>query len=479
MEIDEFVQEYSKALESGTAALFAGAGFSKSAGFVDWATLLKDVANDLGLDASKEVGDLPALAQFYVNKYKDRNKLSELIQHQFCDIKDSDENHKILAHLPIHTYWTTNYDHLIEDSLRNEVKNVDVKIKESDISANSFGADAVVYKMHGDVNYPDETILTAEEYESYSEKHPLMQTALDRDLSHNTFLFVGFSFTDVNLKKILSQLRILAARNDSSMKKHFCIMHMPEKWRTESDKDFEYRKKRESLYYEDLKRYGINIIWINDYKQITEIFQLIKKTYFQKNIFISGAVEEFGNWEKEKAEKFVYDLSGRLIGEGFRIVTGYGWGIGNYVIGGTLNEVYMKKMKRLEDELIARPFPQGDDEIKKKWPEYRADMISYTGISIFLFGNKKDKSSGKIVLSDGMKQEYDISEKQGNILIPIAATEYISRKLWKQLMTNHGDEEPYKSHKNDFDAIADENAYKDPNTLIDKIIELINKIINK
>ena len=29
----------------------------------------------------------------------------------------------------------------------------------------------------------------------------------------------------------------------------------------------------------------------------------------------------------------------------------------------------MKKCKQLDDELIARPFPQGNDDIKKKWPD--------------------------------------------------------------------------------------------------------------
>jgi hypothetical protein len=48
-DIEQFVAEYVKELEAGTAAVFAGAGLSASAGFVDWATLLKPIADDLGL----------------------------------------------------------------------------------------------------------------------------------------------------------------------------------------------------------------------------------------------------------------------------------------------------------------------------------------------------------------------------------------------------------------------------------------------
>ena len=117
-----FIKNYTKALQSGNAAVFLGAGMSKSAGFVDWATLLKDVAEELDLDSNKEIGNLPELAQFYYNKKNNRNLLTELVKNEFCDIKEPDENHMLLAHLPIHTYWTTNYDHLIEDSLIAEKK---------------------------------------------------------------------------------------------------------------------------------------------------------------------------------------------------------------------------------------------------------------------------------------------------------------------------------------------------------------------
>jgi hypothetical protein len=45
-----FIENYSKYIEAGKAALFAGAGLSRSAGFVDWRGLLKGIARELGLD---------------------------------------------------------------------------------------------------------------------------------------------------------------------------------------------------------------------------------------------------------------------------------------------------------------------------------------------------------------------------------------------------------------------------------------------
>lgn len=37
--------------------------------------------------------------------------------------------------------------------------------------------------------------------------------------------------------------------------------------------------------------------------------------------------------------------------------------------------------------LLLRPFPQGK-EARALWQQYREDMISRAGISIYLFGNK-------------------------------------------------------------------------------------------
>lgn len=476
MRKDIFIRNYLKSIRSGNAAIFAGAGLSKSAGFVDWATLLKDVAEELGLDSKREVGNLPELAQFYFNKKNNRNLLTELVKNEFCDIKKPDINHRLLAHLPIHTFWTTNYDHLIEESLVAEKKKIDVKVFDTDMTSYKYGAEATVYKMHGDVNHPDDTILLQKEYETYADKHPLMLNALNRDLTNCTFLFLGFSFTDSNLRYILSNLRVLAERNRGEMKTHYCIMSTSKKRENESEEEFEYRQKRENYVYEDLTRFGVEMVMIKDYSEITEILHNINKAYYQNTIYISGAVADFGKWDKATAEAFVYKLSGSLVREGYRIVTGYGLGIGNSVIGGVLNEVYMNKGKQLDDELIARPFPQGDENIRKKWPDYRKDMISYTGISIFLFGNKFDSNAGKVVLSEGMRQEYEISKEQGNILIPIAATECISRELWKDVLDRFGSSEPYKKCLDEFKALGDEEAYNHPDQLIETIIDLIKKI---
>lgn len=111
-EINQFIDNYVKEIRNNNAAIFAGAFFSKDAGYIDWKELLRETACDIGLDVSKE-NNLVAVAQYYCNR-KNRSKINKVIFDAFPSGAEIDENHKILARLPIFTYWTTNYDSQLE-----------------------------------------------------------------------------------------------------------------------------------------------------------------------------------------------------------------------------------------------------------------------------------------------------------------------------------------------------------------------------
>lgn len=132
-EISLFIDKYVKEIKDNNAAMFIGAGFSKSAGYVDWKNLLRNVADDLGLDIERE-DDLVSLAQYCYNKNGNRSIINDVIFDEFAKEKEVDENHRIIARLPIFTYWTTNYDSLIEDSLIEAKRVVDVKYNNSNFA---------------------------------------------------------------------------------------------------------------------------------------------------------------------------------------------------------------------------------------------------------------------------------------------------------------------------------------------------------
>lgn len=200
---ERFYSEYTRALREGTAALFAGAGLSVPAGYVDWKKLLRPLAEQLRLDVDQET-DLPALAQFSVNEEGGRRTaVSQRILEDLTREAELTPSHRLLAGLPIRTVWTTNYDDLLEKSFTEAGKRPDVKRRETSLTLTRPDADVTLYKMHGDITEPEKAVLTQDDYESYSDSRQLFTTTLQAELATKTFLFLGFSFTDTNLGHIL------------------------------------------------------------------------------------------------------------------------------------------------------------------------------------------------------------------------------------------------------------------------------------
>lgn len=142
-ELIHFADRYLKDIKDENAAIFAGAGLSVGTGLVNWKGLLKDTADELGLNVDKEY-DLIALAQYYENEKGGRGSINEQLISEFTKDVEISENHKILASLPIKTYWTTNYDKLIEKTLEYYGKTVDTKICSANLAVNIPRRDAVV-----------------------------------------------------------------------------------------------------------------------------------------------------------------------------------------------------------------------------------------------------------------------------------------------------------------------------------------------
>lgn len=427
-EIKSFINEFSKEIEEENAAVFAGAGLSMDAGFVNWSDLLKPIAEDIDLDIKRET-DLVTLAQYYSNEnLGNRHKLNQLIVDEFSQKAVITENHKVLSRLPIDTYWTTNYDKLIEKSLDYEGKIADVKYTVNQLAITKTKRDAVVYKMHGDVDHPDQAVILKDDYESYHLNMQPFITALSGDLVAKTFVFVGLSFTDPNLDYILSRIRSTYSNNQ---REHYCLLKKVEQYDDETIVDYEYRKKKQDFFINDLKRFNIKVLVLDSHDQITEIFKLIEDNLRRKTVFISGSAAQYNKWINKEPQDFIHMLSRELVKSKFNIISGFGLGVGSFVISGALEEIYMSQNQINDSQLILRPFPQNvqrNQNLGKLWHKYREDMLSRSGIGIFIFGNKIE--GGKTMKSDGVIKEFKIAHQKENLIIPVGATGYAAQEIW-------------------------------------------------
>ncbi|WP_214803710.1 SIR2 family protein [Exiguobacterium sp. ERU656] len=481
MTIDKkkFIEKYVKALESNTAAIFAGAGLSCGAGYVNWKTLLNDAAEELDLSIEKEEHDLVGLAQHYINKKRSRGNLNSVIMEQFSRRAELTENHKLLAKLPIDTYWTTNYDHMIEKALDFEGRIVDVKRNQNQLTVSVADKDATVYKMHGDIDSIDKIVLTRDDYEKYNMTHPKFREILEGDLLSKTFLFIGFSFTDPNIGYVLSRIRLVLEDNT---RPHYCILKEVEESEYDTHQEFIYAQIKQKLHIEDLSRFSIETILVKNYSEITEILEKVYKRYKRKTIFISGSAVEYSPFNFETGKYFLHQLSKQLVRNDFKLVSGFGLGVGSYVINGVADYISTNKKSRLQNHLNILPFPQdtsGDLDLKEVWETNRNEMISDCGMALFLFGNKNNKDNTEVILADGLEDEYRIAKTNELITIPIKITGYktseLSRKYDEEINSQFN-ENVLRIYKEINESTYDVLDEKNIDEIVQKIVSLVIEI---
>lgn len=428
----KLVTEYVGAIADSNAALFLGAGLSRESGYVDWKRLMRGAAQELGLDLAREQ-DLVAVAQYYLNlSDHNRHALSQMLVNEFGRRGDYTDNHRIIGRLPIRTIWTTNFDKLIERALEDADRVVDVKRRQVDLTITQKRRDVILYKMHGDVLYPDEIVICKQDYERYARDHPAFQTALEADLVAKTFLFLGFSFADPNLNYMLGHLR---TQLEANQRQHFAIMRRArQRWQQGEDgaATFEYESNKQRLLIRELARYGIRTCLVDSFKDVTDILRLIEKGALSKNVFVSGSADKFADgFDESRTRDLCMRLGQRLVVQGCKLISGFGLNIGAEVVKGAILALHRKKDANFDECIVLRPFPRemSTDVPEREFLEdYRRKMVSQSGIAIFLSGTSRSN-----LVSAGVMDEYRIARAMNKVPIPIGATGFAAREIWIEL----------------------------------------------
>jgi hypothetical protein len=469
--IDSFIDIYVQALHDQNAAIFAGAGLSIPVGLVNWKELLKDIASDIGLDVKKE-DDLITVAQFHVNERGGRHRINQALIDEFSGRAKSTDKHKLLAALPIKTYWTTNYDVLIEESLRAAGKTPDVKITVNNLATTVPRRDAVVYKMHGDVSMPDKAVVTKDDYESYASTRHLFSTALQGDLVSKTFLFIGFSFNDPNLSYILSRIRLLLGEN---RREHYCLLRRVQRHDFKKAADFHYARAKQDLQVRDLSRYGILGLLVDDYGHYTNVLKRISSRYNMARVFISGSAAQYSPWDEGEAQELIHAISRGLIREEFGVVSGFGVGVGPHVVNGVLEQLEAEGTQLVDDRLVLRPFPfaiSDAAERKRRWTAYRKDMLRHAGVALFLFGNKANPAGG-VVSADGMEEEFRLAVASRLFVVPVGCTGNMAQTLHRKVLDAFDQYYPVPGYRRMFEALGHPGT---PGKVAKRVLDLLKKL---
>jgi len=465
-----FVRSFAEDIADGSAAIFAGAGLSVASGYVNWAELMREIANDLGLDVDRET-NLVAIAQYHLNERGNRTRINQKLIDEFSIGHALNENHEVLARLPIDTYWTTNYDRMIETALEATGKVIDIKHAVDHLKTIQRGRAATIYKMHGDVSDPEHAVLTKDDYEGYFRDRELFVTALTGDLVSKTMLFIGFSFTDPNIDYVMSRVRVALRKQP---KQHYCILRREARKPKEKLADFEYRRRQQEYFIKDLSRIGIHALLIDDYADATRILRQVEARYRNRTILISGSAHEFGSWKPDSAATFIESISRALVRKGFNVVTGFGLGVGPSVIAGALQEIQTNPRRHSSLQLQAFPFPaiEGASTTARKtlYQKHREAMVAKAGIAIFLFGNKRD-IRGHIVDAEGMREELSVARATGLNLISVGATGWVAAEIARELAA----EASSRSKKYQKAFATANNARSDMTSIVKAVLTMVDE----
>lgn len=424
-EIEHFLSIFSARIISGESALFLGSGVSRDSGFSSWKALLTPCADDLGIEMGSQP-DLYSIAQYYSNRHSDA-ELRRLVHGTISRFADTNPTLDALLDIPFGSFWTTNYDKLIEQGLSKRMIGHNMIFDDRNLASISSDMRVNVYKLNGDVTEPNSMVITKEDYEHYATRHPLFLSFLKRELVSSTFLFVGYSFSDAH---VLNCLHSLAEFLGTGCNCHYAIMLVDDQVTAETE-----------YFFEDLHtRYKVKCLAMKK-EEIPELIRRLVQKVREKKVFISGAFDTVSEVDNQFADKLSYELVKQLFQDGFRISTGVGKRLGTFVTGYAHQYLAEHSITNTARFLSMRPFPFHLDLNDADKVRYRKIMQADCSAAVFMFGQSQStalkggfQATGHY--SHGVYMEYEIAKELGLAIIPVGATGYEAEVIWKEVKAN-------------------------------------------
>lgn len=198
VEIQNIVSE----ILSENCVIFVGAGLSRAAGLPDWAGVISLLANDLGCSLDY---DHLTIAQAYEYRFKRSTLEKKLYELLDSSNKDLSPIHNLLPLLNINFWITTNYDNLLERSLKKVDYDPCIVVQDSHIPDISDRSNTIV-KIHGDISVENTIVITKNDYFKAALTKKLIWDKLRTILAEKTLLFLGYSMNDLDFNQLQAQL---------------------------------------------------------------------------------------------------------------------------------------------------------------------------------------------------------------------------------------------------------------------------------
>ena len=190
------------AIDTNKLVIFTGAGISVDAGVPGWDVLIEEMKSEIEIPKNEQ--DYLRIAQMYFNDRHQKefiDKVRSVLKHK--KIKYNEIHEEIFQLNPEHIL-TTNFEDLLEQVIKKRSLpfSVVTKDKEFPYALNTN----LLVKVHGDL---DDTniVLKEDDFIDFSLNHPLIEAFIKSVFASKIVLFVGYGFSDIDLKMIIQNVR--------------------------------------------------------------------------------------------------------------------------------------------------------------------------------------------------------------------------------------------------------------------------------
>ena len=205
------VEQIQDAKDQGNLVIFVGSGISKNSGVPMWGELIDELKELIPADEREtDYLVIPQLFHNEVGESQYHKVIQNILKHK--RVKPDKKLHgSILALNPGHII-TTNYDDLIEQAIEENTESINYSFIREDKDLPFAVSPNFLLKMHGDFERKN-IVLKEDDYLHYQDNFPLIENFVKGIFSSKLILFIGFSYSDVNLKYIVERVRNVLQKN--------------------------------------------------------------------------------------------------------------------------------------------------------------------------------------------------------------------------------------------------------------------------
>lgn len=322
-----------EAIQNGDLCFYAGAGVSVPSGIGDWQGHYRRVLQELGAGNLVDSGmDLPELLQLLAAQGERSKQVFDRFRKSF-DRPEVKPNayHFAMLRAQSGRIWTSNYDQLFEKA--NSEGEFGCHLVTNDTSLlDQFRNSRLIVKMNGDfanASYADSLdwnlIFTQEQFDLVERQRPEIWRLFEDDYRNRCIVFVGVSFRDPALRRIVALARRRIPRTRYS---HFLLARQAadpvEQW-------------KEDLQVANLSRQSIETLFFREFASIEQFVSDIAIRAREPVVGFSGSFRgdspdaeaadatlklEGGSCSAGEVERFGAALGEALARNGFRVTSG-------------------------------------------------------------------------------------------------------------------------------------------------------------